>query len=113
MVDGIELPGCDYGCGDRKTECGFGMFADLYVGNREAQKEVQNIALDNNFSIPGDPGFPLNQVRLSPSPSHTLHPLTVIADVQRPRQSPRSRNPQTIPHASTTGTSKQVTSEDI
>jgi actin related protein 2/3 complex subunit 3 len=31
--------------------------------NREAQKEVQNIALDNNFAIPGDPGFPLNQVR--------------------------------------------------
>ncbi|RQM08061.1 hypothetical protein DH86_00001398 [Scytalidium sp. 3C] len=30
--------------------------------NREAQKEVQNIALDNNFSIPGDPGFPLNQM---------------------------------------------------
>jgi hypothetical protein len=30
--------------------------------DREAQKEVQNIALDNNFAIPGDPGFPLNQV---------------------------------------------------
>ncbi|PMD17743.1 ARP2/3 complex, 21 kDa p21-Arc subunit [Hyaloscypha hepaticicola] len=29
---------------------------------REAQKEVQNIALDNNFAIPGDPGFPLNQM---------------------------------------------------
>ncbi|KAI1005070.1 hypothetical protein K3495_g3149 [Podosphaera aphanis] len=29
---------------------------------REAQKEVQNIALDVNFSIPGDPGFPLNQL---------------------------------------------------
>lgn len=29
---------------------------------RDAQKEIQNIALDNNFSIPGDPGFPLNQV---------------------------------------------------
>ncbi|PQE03139.1 ARP2 3 complex p21-Arc subunit protein [Rutstroemia sp. NJR-2017a BBW] len=28
---------------------------------REAQKEVQNIALDSNFAIPGDPGFPLNQ----------------------------------------------------
>jgi hypothetical protein len=35
------------------------------VGYREAQKEVQNIALDNNFAIPGDPGFPLNQVCLS------------------------------------------------
>jgi hypothetical protein len=37
-------------------------------GNREAQKEVQNIALDNNFAIPGDPGFPLNQV-FPPFPS--------------------------------------------
>lgn len=31
---------------------------------REATKEVNNLALDGNFSIPGDPGFPLNQVRL-------------------------------------------------
>lgn len=31
-------------------------------GVREAQKEVMNTALDLNFSIPGDPGFPLNQV---------------------------------------------------
>lgn len=30
--------------------------------DREAQKEVQNIALEVDFSIPGDPGFPLNQV---------------------------------------------------
>jgi hypothetical protein len=34
----------------------------LTTPNREAQKEVQNIALDSNFAIPGDPGFPLNQV---------------------------------------------------
>ena len=41
---------------------------------REAQKEVQNIALDNNFSIPGDPGFPLNQVHLSSaSRSEAIH----------------------------------------
>ena len=32
---------------------------------RDAQKEVMNLALDLNFSIPGDPGFPLNQVRRS------------------------------------------------
>ncbi|KAH8820673.1 actin-related protein 2/3 complex subunit 3 [Xylogone sp. PMI_703] len=32
------------------------------MGAREAQKEVQTIALDNNFAIPGDPGFPLNQM---------------------------------------------------
>lgn len=30
--------------------------------SREATKEVNNLALDNNFSIPGDPGFPLNQM---------------------------------------------------
>lgn len=30
---------------------------------REATKEVTNLALDLNFAIPGDPGFPLNQVR--------------------------------------------------
>ncbi|CAG8976550.1 hypothetical protein HYALB_00010192 [Hymenoscyphus albidus] len=34
---------------------------------REAQKEVQNIALDTNFSIPGDPGFPLNQMFQPPA----------------------------------------------
>ncbi|OTA91735.1 hypothetical protein M434DRAFT_22277 [Hypoxylon sp. CO27-5] len=29
---------------------------------REATKEVLNTALDLNFAIPGDPGFPLNQI---------------------------------------------------
>jgi hypothetical protein len=29
---------------------------------RDAQKDVMNLALDLNFAIPGDPGFPLNQV---------------------------------------------------
>ncbi|KAK4075165.1 uncharacterized protein Triagg1_4829 [Trichoderma aggressivum f. europaeum] len=29
---------------------------------RDAAKEVNNLALDLNFAIPGDPGFPLNQV---------------------------------------------------
>ncbi|GAP83883.2 putative tRNA (adenine-N -)-methyltransferase non-catalytic subunit [Rosellinia necatrix] len=29
---------------------------------RDATKEVMNVALDLNFSIPGDPGFPLNQM---------------------------------------------------
>lgn len=33
---------------------------------REASKEVNNLALDLNFAIPGDPGFPLNQVCHSP-----------------------------------------------
>lgn len=43
---------------------------------REAQKEVQNIALDNNFSIPGDPGFPLNQVRLNSGAAFSNNVLT-------------------------------------
>lgn len=30
---------------------------------RDAGKEVNNLALDLNFAIPGDPAFPLNQVR--------------------------------------------------
>ncbi|ATZ46856.1 Bcarc18 [Botrytis cinerea B05.10] len=34
---------------------------------REAQKEVQNIALDSNFAIPGEPGFPLNQMFEAPA----------------------------------------------
>ncbi|KAJ4857719.1 actin-related protein 2/3 complex subunit 3 [Trichoderma afarasin] len=29
---------------------------------RDAAKEVNNLALDLNFAIPGDPGFPLNQM---------------------------------------------------
>ncbi len=33
---------------------------------REAQKELQNISLDTNFNIPGDPGFPLNQMFEAP-----------------------------------------------
>lgn len=50
---------------------------ELTFSIREAQKEVQNIALDTNFAIPGDPGFPLNQVHFTllsllslPSPPH-------------------------------------------
>jgi len=34
---------------------------------RDAQKEVQNIALDSNFAIPGDPAFPLNQMFEAPA----------------------------------------------
>ncbi|CAI4217716.1 unnamed protein product [Parascedosporium putredinis] len=30
---------------------------------RDATKDVTNLALDLNFAIPGDPGWPLNQVR--------------------------------------------------
>lgn len=34
------------------------------ASSRDAGKDVMNLALDLNFSIPGDPGFPLNQVSL-------------------------------------------------
>ena len=32
------------------------------AGVRDATKDVMNLALDNNFALPGDPGWPLNQV---------------------------------------------------
>ena len=32
------------------------------AGVRDATKDVTNLALDLNFAIPGDPGWPLNQV---------------------------------------------------
>lgn len=35
-----------------------------HAGVRDATKEVMNVALDNNFAIPGDPAWPLNQVRV-------------------------------------------------
>ncbi|KAI0192291.1 ARP2/3 complex ARPC3 subunit [Xylaria flabelliformis] len=35
-------------------------------GVRDATKEVMNSALDLNFSVPGDPGFPLNQMYEAP-----------------------------------------------
>ncbi|KAI0113695.1 ARP2/3 complex ARPC3 subunit [Nemania sp. FL0031] len=35
-------------------------------GFRDATKEVMNTALDTNFAIPGDPGFPLNQIYEAP-----------------------------------------------
>ncbi|KAI0429138.1 ARP2/3 complex ARPC3 subunit [Xylaria sp. FL1042] len=42
------------------SEC-LGKIRPTY-GLRDATKEVMNTALDLNFSIPGDPGFPLNQM---------------------------------------------------
>ncbi|KAK5997769.1 Actin-related protein 2/3 complex subunit 3 [Cladobotryum mycophilum] len=33
---------------------------------RDAGKDVMNLALDLNFSLPGDPGFPLNQLYEAP-----------------------------------------------
>lgn len=36
---------------------------------RDATKDVMNLALDVNFALPGDPGWPLNQVGSSSCPS--------------------------------------------
>ncbi|TPX11662.1 uncharacterized protein E0L32_007641 [Thyridium curvatum] len=36
------------------------------AGVRDATKDVMNLALDNNFAIPGDPSFPLNQMYEAP-----------------------------------------------
>jgi actin related protein 2/3 complex, subunit 3 len=33
---------------------------------RDAEKAVMNVALDTNFAIPGDAGFPLNQAFEAP-----------------------------------------------
>lgn len=38
----------------------------LYMTSREAEKALLNLALDNQFSIPGDAGFPLNQAFEAP-----------------------------------------------
>lgn len=34
---------------------------------RDAEKALMNLALDNNFAIPGDAGFPLNQAYEAPA----------------------------------------------
>jgi hypothetical protein len=36
------------------------------MSRREAEKAVMNIALDTNFAVPGDAGFPLNQAFEAP-----------------------------------------------
>jgi actin related protein 2/3 complex subunit 3 len=36
------------------------------MSRRDAEKAVNNIALDTNFAIPGDAGFPLNQAFEAP-----------------------------------------------
>jgi actin related protein 2/3 complex subunit 3 len=43
------------------SEC-LGKIRPTY-GVKDATKEVMNTALDLNFAVPGDPSFPLNQVR--------------------------------------------------
>ena len=36
------------------------------MGKKEAEKALLNLALDNQFAIPGDAGFPLNQAFEAP-----------------------------------------------
>jgi len=42
---------------------------------REAEKSVMNVSLDTNFSIPGDAGFPLNQLFEGPKDRHEAETL--------------------------------------
>lgn len=36
------------------------------MGRKEAEKALLNLALDNQFALPGDAGFPLNQAFEAP-----------------------------------------------
>lgn len=95
---------------------------------REATKEVQNIALDTNFAIPGDPGFPLNQVCFPFLPlsfSFCIHVSIEILsicinvadflgiDVRTASRSSRGRDFTTISSAGTAGVGESVVGEDI
>jgi hypothetical protein len=42
---------------------------------RDAEKAVGNVTLDTNFSIPGDAGFPLNQLFEGPKDRHDAESL--------------------------------------
>lgn len=42
---------------------------------RDAEKAVQNVTFDTNFSIPGDAGFPLNQLFEVPKDRHDAESL--------------------------------------
>jgi actin related protein 2/3 complex, subunit 3 len=42
---------------------------------REAEKSVMNVSLDTNFSIPGDAGFPLNQLFEGPKDRYEAETL--------------------------------------
>jgi actin related protein 2/3 complex subunit 3 len=45
------------------------------MGRREAEKAVMNVALDTNFAIPGDAGFPLNQAFEAPPDRNSAETL--------------------------------------
>ncbi|KAE9969292.1 hypothetical protein BLS_003425 [Venturia inaequalis] len=42
---------------------------------REAEKAIMNVSLDTNFSVPGDAGFPLNQLFEGPKDRHEAETL--------------------------------------
>jgi actin related protein 2/3 complex subunit 3 len=42
---------------------------------RDAEKAVGNVTLDTNFSVPGDAGFPLNQLFEGPKDRHDAETL--------------------------------------
>ena len=42
---------------------------------RDAEKAVMNVALDTNFAVPGDAGFPLNQLFEGPKDRHDAETL--------------------------------------
>ncbi|KAL8847536.1 MAG: hypothetical protein Q9221_007436 [Calogaya cf. arnoldii] len=60
------------GPADRLLICGILTVGELLGkvpkvgGAREGEKALMNTALDNQFAIPGDPGFPLNQAFEAP-----------------------------------------------
>jgi hypothetical protein len=39
VVDGIGLLGYDYGCGDRKIERSFGIYADVYTETEKRRRK--------------------------------------------------------------------------
>jgi len=45
------------------------------VSRRDAEKAVMNVALDTNFAIPGDAGFPLNALFEAPRDRHEAEVL--------------------------------------
>ncbi|KAF2203427.1 actin-related protein-like protein 2/3 complex subunit 3 [Delitschia confertaspora ATCC 74209] len=45
------------------------------MGRRDAEKAVMNVALDTNFAIPGDAGFPLNQAFEAPPDRNSAEQL--------------------------------------
>ncbi|KIW09577.1 uncharacterized protein PV09_00449 [Verruconis gallopava] len=45
------------------------------MSRREAEKAIMNVALDTNFAIPGDAGFPLNQLFEGPKDRHEAETL--------------------------------------